>query len=367
MDLFEVEGKLLFREYGIPCEEVRIADDEIPSDFPLVIKGQYLSGKRGKAGAIKVVHDQKQYSRAIQDINNISINGNYPSGIHIAPFVDVEKEYYLGITLDRKEKCYLLMFTKQGGIDVEDAAEKGFLHKAKITDEVFDRTCDSARIDEAEVRKIARKLWELVKESDCLTAEINPLGIRKDGTCFAMDAKVVIDDNSWYRQKERVRLLLERKTEKTVYEKEAEQYGLAFVNLNEHGNIGVIAGGAGIGMATVDSLNYYGMTPFNFCDLGGGVSAEKTYHAVRLLLDVEELEGILINVFGGINNCFEMAKGIVKALDEKPYDKKIVIKSRGFNQEEGWKLYDERNIAQVRYGTTDDAVIKLKNILEVKQ
>lgn len=367
MDLFEVEGKILLREYGIPCEDVRIADDEIPDNYPLVLKGQYLSGKRGKAGAIRIVRNEEEYRQAVQDIGDIAINGSYPSGIHIAPFIDVDKEHYLGITLDRKEKCYLLMYSEQGGIDIEEAAEKGFLHKTRICEEAFDETCDMAQINKPKERLIARKLWNLVKERDCLTAEINPLGIKKDGTCFAMDAKVVIDDNAWYRQKDQIKLLLERKTEKTVYEEEAEKYGLAFVNLNESGNIGVIAGGAGIGMATVDSLNYYGLTPFNFCDLGGGVSAEKTYHAVRLLLDVKELKGILINVFGGINNCYEMAQGIVKALDEKPYDKKIVIKSRGFNQEEGWKLYDERSILQVRYGTTDDAVIKLKRILEAER
>ncbi len=368
MDLFEVEGKLLFQEYGIPCDEVRLygACDLSRIQYPAVLKGQYLAGKRGKAGAIRAVDDQETLIRMVDQIQQIKIQGASPAGIHIAPFVHVVKEHYMGLTLDRTKGSYLLLYSNQGGMEIEELAEKGEVESMVVNEQNIRSIADrlAEKQGDPQLSIYAQKLWKLANERDCITVEINPLGELADGSLFAMDAKVIIDDNAWYRQKETVKLLLDRKNQEDPYEERARRYGLAFVRLLEDGDIGVIAGGAGIGMTSVDSLNYYGMKPFNFCDLGGGVTAEKTYHALSLLLDIQKIRGILINVFGGVNNCEEMARGICRALDERKSEKKLVVKSRGFNQEEGWKLYEERKIPMVRYGTTDDAVIKLKQLLE---
>lgn len=368
MDLFEVEGKLLFQEYGILCEKVRLygSCDLSQIQYPVIVKGQYLAGKRGKAGAIRTARDQETLTLAADQIQKIKIQGAYPAGIHIAPFVHVVKEHYMSLTLDRTAGSYLLLYHDQGGMEIEELAEKGGIESIEINEKNIQSAADrlAEKYAHQELSIYAQTLWKLANERDCLTVEINPLGELVDGSLFAMDAKIVIDDNAWYRQKENVQLLLDRSSQKDPYEEQAQRYGLAFVRLLDDGDIGVIAGGAGIGMTSVDSLNYYGMRPFNFCDLGGGVTAEKTYHALHLLLEIPEIKGILINVFGGVNNCEEMAKGICRAFDERKSEKKIVVKSRGFNQEEGWKRYGERKIPMICYGTTDDAVIKLKQLLE---
>ncbi len=370
MDLYEVEGKLLFRKFGINTEEVNLLNDEKIKDieYPVVLKGQYLSGKRGKAGAIQIVYNQKEFVEKAAKIRTIKIHGSTPANIHIAPFVKVKKEHYVGFTLDRKNQCFLLLYSDQGGMDIEDLARQGKI-ESKLVNEM--NICEHAaqiaeKYGNRQLKDIILKLWKMVNECDCTTAEINPLGELMDGKYIAMDAKVVIDDNAWYRQKDNIQLLFSRESQKNLYEARALQYDLSFVSLHEDGKIGVIAGGAGIGMASVDSLAYYGLKPFNFCDLGGGVTSEKTYHALRMLLEIDNIKAVFINVFGGVNNCLEMAKGICKAYDEMQTDKVIVVKSRGFNQEEGWKLYEERDIAMVKYGTTDDAVKKLRRLMEEK-
>lgn len=368
MDLYEVEGKLLFRRFGIHTEEVNLLNDEKIKEieYPVVLKGQYLSGKRGKAGAIQVVHDQEEFIEKAKTIREIKLHGSTPAGIHIAPFVKVRKEHYVGFTLDRKNQCFLLLYSDQGGMDIEELAQQGMIESIVVNSGNIDE--NASRIAEkygnTQLKDIILKLWKLVNECDCTTAEINPLGELIDGEWIAMDAKVVIDDNAWYRQKDNVQLLFSREAQKNLYEARASQYDLSFVSLHEDGNVGVIAGGAGIGMASVDSLVYYGLKPFNFCDLGGGVTSEKTYHALHMLLEIDNIKAVFINVFGGVNNCLEMAKGICKAYDEMQTDKVIVVKSRGFNQEEGWKLYKERDIAMIKYGTTDDAVKKLRQLME---
>lgn len=379
LDFFEIEGKKIMGQYGIPVDdEILYSQTERLHEitYPCVVKAQVLTGKRGKAGGILFAKNPGQMEEAVEKIKKLSIYGQTPTDILIAPQLEIKQEHYLGLTLDRTRKEVLLLYSPYGGMDIEELAEEAPEKIAKLcisntlNVDVWEKYTQKFCLPEkesGEIYAIASKLISMFYSVDAMTLEINPLVKTKDNRFVAADAKLVVDDNSLYRQKDLA--FLPRMKKENAREEYACEHNLAYVELEKHGAIGVIAGGAGIGMATVDSVKYYGKNPYNFLDLGGGVTAEKTYYALDMLLRIPEIEGILVNVFGGINNCLTMAEGIVKAYREalqRGTDKKLVVKSRGFNQEDGWSLYNELNIPQIRYGTTDDAVKKLIALLDGK-
>lgn len=217
-----------------------------------------------------------------------------------------------------------------------------------------------------QVADIAEKLCNACFTLDATTFEINPLAVLKDNSLLAIDAKMVIDDNSLYRQDDYT-ILPRTAQSRSRQEAEAQAHGLTYVELDADGDVGTMAGGAGIGMATMDTIRHYGGRVNNFLDLGGGVTAEKTYQAMRILLQNESTDYILVNVFGGINNCADMAEGISRACTELGIQKPVVVKSRGFNQEQGWNIYEKLGFAQTKYGTTDEAVQTLLRLKEGKE
>lgn len=372
MDFLELEGKAQFKRFNIPVNEHTIINSEKDLEtieFPCVLKGQILSGKRGKHGAVKVVKTLEEAKSVYKDILKISINDQHMEGVISCGFLPIAEEYYLGMTLDSSSRRMLMLFTPFGGMDIEELAEKepekllkfdctkGFCKEGFIKEAaVFNLSED--RINR--VVDIAEKLSTACFELDATTIEINPLVVQEDGSLIAIDAKLSIDDNAMYRQKDYT-LLPRTKASSSAQEEEAEQYDLTYIEVDPNGNIGTMAGGAGIGMATMDTITYYGGKTNNFMDLGGGVTAEKTYHAMKILLNNEKTEHIFVNIFGGINNCADMAEGITRAYKEVGIKKHIVIKSRGFNQEQGWALYEELGFPQTKYGTTDEAVQTLLN------
>ena len=374
MDFYEVEGKKILLDAGIPTDVGVLIDENTDLnsvEYPCVVKAQVLSGKRGKAGGIKFAHNPEELKQHYDFISNMTIGGHPVSGVLITPMAAIASEHYIGLTIDRKAKCIVLIYSPCGGMDIEEVAESqpDQLLKMPVYDSFeeaeFARSLERFDLsDEAKASLcgVARKLYEAFVKLDATTIEINPYAQMKDGSFAAVDSKLVIDDNAKYRQDDYT--ILPREAAESAVKLEAEQYGLSFVDLDENGGIGLIAGGAGIGMATVDSIKYYGASPYNFMDLGGGVTEEKMYHAVRLLLNDDKVDSILINVFGGINNCLTMAEGITRAIIEFDSKKPVVVKSRGFSQEAGWELYDKLNLPQVRYGTTDDAV---KLLLKVRE
>ncbi|KAF1295995.1 succinyl-CoA synthetase [Enterococcus sp. JM4C] len=377
MDYLEIEGKEQLARFGIPINESILLDGEtIPEEipFPCVLKGQILSGKRGKAGAVKVIHTREELLPTMKEIMAITINGQVMEGIIACGFLPIEEEYYLGMTLDVTNRAMVMLFTPYGGMDIEELAEAEpekllrFDCTGGFVEEEF--LAAVARFDLAEERvaqltRIAEKLATACFDLDATTIEINPLAVLKDGTLMAIDAKLSIDDNSLYRQGDY--LILPRTAQvKSAQEIEAEKHDLTYIEVDPEGDIGTMAGGAGIGMATMDTIFHYGGRVNNFLDLGGGVTAEKTYQAMRILLENEQTNYILVNVFGGINNCADMAEGIARAYKELGISKAVVIKSRGFNQEEGWKIYQDLGFPQTKYGTTDEAVQTLMKLKEVQ-
>lgn len=375
MDYLEIEGKEQLKRFGIPVNDsILLKGDDIPEDvpFPCVLKGQILSGKRGKAGAVRVVKTKEELLENKKIIEGITINGKKMEGVIACGFLPIAEEYYLGMTLDVKSRAMIMLFTPFGGMEIEELAEKSpeKLMRFNCT-EGFDAEkfkAEAARFELAQERldkvtDFAKKLCHACFELDATTIEINPLAVLEDGSLLAIDSKLVIDDNGLYRQGDYT-ILPRTAQEKSEQEKEAQQYDLTYVELDPDGDIGTMAGGAGIGMATIDTIKHYGGSANNFLDLGGGVTAEKTYQAMKILLKNEHTHYIFVNVFGGINNCADMAEGIARAYKEVGVEKPVVVKSRGFNQEQGWEIYDSLGFAQTKYGTTDEAV---KTLLEIKR
>lgn len=367
MDYLEIEGKAQLKRFGIPVNEsILLSGDEIPEGipYPCVLKGQILSGKRGKAGAVRVVKSEEELREAKKIIEGITINGKTMEGVIACGFLPIAEEYYLGMTLDVKNRAMVMLFTPYGGMEIEELAKEspekllrfdctnGFERKAFLeAAAVF--ALSEERLEQ--VADFAEKLSRACFELDATTIEINPLAVLENGSLLAIDSKLVIDDNSLVRQGDYT-ILPRTVQKKSVQEEDAAAHDLTYVELDPEGDIGTMAGGAGIGMATMDTIRHYGGRVNNFLDLGGGVTAEKTYQAMRILLQNESTKYILINVFGGINNCADMAEGIARAYRELGIKKTVVVKSRGFNQEQGWAIYEELGFAQTKFGTTDEAV-----------
>lgn len=377
MDYLEIEGKAQLKRFGIPVNDsILLTGDEIPENitYPCVLKGQILSGKRGKAGAVRVVKTAEELVEVKKAIEAISINGHAMEGIMACGFLPIKEEYYLGMTLDVKSRAMIMLFTPYGGMDIEELAETSpekllrFNCTAGFDADAFRKAVETFKLPQNRINnlvEIAAKLCNACFELDATTIEINPLALLEDDSLLAIDAKLVIDDNSLYRQGDYT-ILPRTMQEKSSQEEEAQEYDLTYIELDAKGNIGTMAGGAGIGMATMDTIRHYGGLANNFLDLGGGVTAEKTYQAMRILLQNENTDYIFVNVFGGINNCADMAEGIAHAYTELDSKKPVVVKSRGFNQEQGWKIYDKLGFSQTKYGTTDEAVNKLLKMKEAQ-
>lgn len=373
MKLYEFQGKILFEKMGIPTPQgqtiheigsTRDTGDRI--GYPVMVKSQVLTGGRGKAGGICTAHDEKELAKAILDLSSRPINGEIPKAFLIEKKLEVDREFYASITYDVQASAPLLMVSAHGGVDIEELAQtspqkliKYPIHPLKRP-RLFHMVELTSRIgltDQLMVRaaRIFLNLVAFYFKFDALTAEINPLITDKSGNLFAADAKVEIDDSALFRVDVVRDFQQKQKNQLSALEREARAEDLAYVRLKE-GNIGVIAGGAGLGMATMDMVAAYGGKPANFLDLGGGASREKTASALRIVLKTPGVSGILMNLFGGINNCEEMAKGIDSALTENRPSLPIVVKMRGHFQEEGWRILENRNIPIVKFGTTEEAV-----------
>ncbi|MEG1758445.1 MAG: ATP-grasp domain-containing protein [Oscillospiraceae bacterium] len=368
MDFHEIEGKTLFKRFGIPTEVGFLLTSEMNPDmfaYPCVVKAQVLAGHRGQAGGVKFAKTPDELKTHAENISKLTIGGKRVEAVMISPMLSIDKELYLGMVLDTVSKKVLMIFSPCGGMEIEELAIESPEKLVKFDcTEGFDGSAFRAAVAHfglaekmlISLESIAKKLADLYFALDATTVEINPLAVDAEGELFAADSKLVIDDNALFRQGDYT--LIPRKTTASanLTELAAEEADLAYVELDPEGDIGLIAGGAGLGMATVDAIKYYGGRAHNFLDLGGGVTAEKTYAATKLLLENNKITAVIANVFGGINNCETMAQGIVAAMADCKTGKRVIVKSRGHGQENGWKLLKDAGCRMVKYGTTDDAV-----------
>ncbi|HEY7197084.1 MAG TPA: ADP-forming succinate--CoA ligase subunit beta [Gaiellaceae bacterium] len=356
MDLYEYQGKELFRRFGIPVSEGRLA--ETPDEArraaeelggPVVVKAQVLTGGRGKAGGVKLAADPGEAEARAGDIIGLDIRGHVVHRLWIERASDIAKEYYLSVTFDRGEKKPLFMLTIEGGIDIEEVAESrpeaiARLHVDPLVGfEPFQarRLIYTAGIsdpgEQKQVAAIVEGLYRAFIECDAMLCEINPLIVTPDGEVKALDSKFTVDDNALYRHEDVAGM--RDPTAGDPQEALAREKGVTYVKLE--GEVGILGNGAGLVMSTLDVIAQAGGRPANFCDLGGGGDAEGVVDALDVITSDAQVRSILFNVFGGITRCDEVARGILTALERMGIDRPIVVRLDGTNADEGRRLLDE--------------------------
>ena len=353
MKVHEYQAKGLFADYGVPVDKsilCKTPEEAVAAYKKLgvqrcVVKAQVHTGGRGKAGGVKLATNEtevRQYANAILGMN---IKGFVVDRILIGEAVNIKAEYYISIVIDRKSKGAILMLSREGGMDIEavakDTPEKIFkiaidpaigLTDFKAREAAFKLFDDMAQVKQAV--PLFQKLYRLFIEKDASLAEINPLVLTQEGELKAIDAKMTFDNNALYRHPDIFAMF--EPTPEEQKEQEAKEKGFSYVNLG--GEIGCMVNGAGLAMATMDMIKLYGGNPANFLDIGGSSNPQKIVEAMKLLLADRHVRVVLINIFGGITRCDDVAKGLIEAFKTLQTDLPIVIRLTGTNEKEGREL-----------------------------
>ena len=367
MDLYEYQGKELFRRYGIPVSEGRLATTpaeagEAAQTFgsPVVVKAQVLTGGRGKAGGIKLASDADEAESHAAAILGMDIRGHTVAKVWVEEASDIEREYYLSLTFDRSAKKPLFMFTTQGGIDIEEVAENSPDALVRLHVDPLEGcqpwharrlVYDGGVSDPSERKQIAEmvaKLYEAFVGTEAMLCEINPLIVTPDGEVRALDSKFTVDDNALFRHPD----LAEMRDVSAAdpLEALAREKGVTYVKLD--GEVGVLGNGAGLTMATVDVVTFVGGRPANFCDLGGGGDAQGVVDALEVITRDPQVRGIFFNIFGGITRCDEVARGILQAVEQMGLELPIVVRLDGTNAEEGRRILQDAALPTLRTEAT---------------
>lgn len=359
MKIHEYQAKELFAAYDIPvkkqilCHTAHEAVDAYSRlNVPLVVlKAQVLTGGRGKAGGIKLADSPEKVKANAEAILGIKIKDIPVDRILVTEAADIKKEYYMSIVVDRNTKSALLMLSSDGGIDIEEVAHSTpeRIYKFQIdpllgTPDFFTRKVAFSLFSDIklinQLSHIIKSLYKLMLETDASLAEINPLVLTPDDTLVAVDAKMTFDDNALYRHPQIAALF--EPTEEEKKEKEAKAKGFSYVHLG--GEIGCMVNGAGLAMATMDLIKRYRGKPANFLDIGGSSNSEKVVHAMKLLLQDSDVKVVLINIFGGITRCDDVANGLLKAFEQIDTDIPVVVRLTGTNEELGRALLKDSKL-----------------------
>jgi succinyl-CoA synthetase beta subunit len=360
MRLYEHEGKGLFAKFKIPIPDGRLASspDEAAAmakeiGGPVVLKSQVLTGGRGKAGGIKVVDDLANVKSTAEQLFGLKIKSFPVEKLLIEPKLNIEREIYLGVTIDRLNYKLVVIASAEGGMDIEEVAastpDKIIKRSFDIDEELYGfDAIDLARqvgFDSAEVKTVAPiviGLFKLFKAYDAKLAEINPLVVTKDGQIIAADSRVSLDDDSVFRHPDLAEIGIEKRHEEgemTPREQQATEWGIPYLDLD--GNIGMFPGGAGFGIMGNDFIHYYGGKPANFMDSGGGPSPERLARMLVLLDENPNVKAIFGARFGGISRCDDFAKGVIMFLKEHGLSKPMVCRMTGNMWQEGVRMFDE--------------------------
>jgi succinyl-CoA synthetase beta subunit len=356
MDLLEYQGKELFKRFGIPVSEGRVATtpaearkaaEEIGG--AVVVKAQVLTGGRGKAGGVKLADDPADAEQKAKDILGLDINGHVVRTLWIESASDIAKEYYLSITFDRGAKKPLFMFTTQGGMEIEEVAanDPGALVRLHVDalegyqPWIARRLVYGAGVEDPgeqkQIADIIGKLYRCFVESDAMLTEINPLIVTPDGMVKALDSKFTVDDSALYRHED-VAALRDTSAADPL-EALAREKGVTYVKLD--GSVGILGNGAGLSMSTVDVVVTAGGKPANFCDLGGGGNAQGVVDALEVITQDAQVKSIFFNIFGGITRCDEVARGVLEAVERMRIELPIVVRLDGTNADEGRRILAE--------------------------
>ena len=362
LKLHEFQAKRIFGKYGVPVpegevattpEEARAIAERIGG--PVVVKAQVLVGGRGKAGGVKLAKTPEEAEEKAREILGMDIKGLTVKKVLIDPAADIQDEIYLGMIIDRARQRVVMMASSEGGVDIEEvAATKPEAIKKVLIDPFLGMRSYQAieiasgiGLEKSQFRqftKIATGLYNAFVASDAELAEINPLVVQGDGSLLAVDGKMVLDDNGLMRHPDLA--AMRDLDEEDPAETKAREAGLSYIKLD--GEIGCMVNGAGLAMATMDIVKHYGGDPANFLDIGGGANAEKVATALEIILSDPNVKAVLVNIFGGITRCDEVAKGLLKAIDEVKPDVPFVIRLVGTNEEEGRAMLAEANFPTAR-------------------
>jgi len=357
MDLYEYQARDMFERHGVPVlpgivattpAEAKAAAEKLGGGT-VVVKAQVKTGGRGKAGGVKVVHSPADAEAAAAQILGMDIKGHTVHRVMIAAGAKIAQEFYFSVLLDRAERRYLAMCSVEGGMEIEQLAVERPEALARVAVDPLvgidaakaQEIVDAARFPEdlkPQVSEVVQKLWGVYAAEDATLVEVNPLVLTEDGQVIALDGKVTLDDNAAFRQPHHEELIDRAATD--PLEARAKELDLNYVKLD--GSVGIIGNGAGLVMSTLDVVAYAGeqfggVKPANFLDIGGGASAEVMANGLGLILGDAQVRSVLVNVFGGITSCVEVAKGIVGALETlgDAATKPLVVRLDGNSVEEG--------------------------------
>ena len=385
MNIHEYQGKQVLRQYGVAVPEGHVAFSpeeavkaakELGTDV-VVVKAQIHAGGRGKAGGVKLAKNLDEVRAYAKELlgkvlvtHQTGPEGKEVKRLYIEAGSDIQKEYYLGLVLDRETSRVTLMGSEEGGMDIEEVAantpERIFYEEIDpvvgLTGFQARRMAFNMNIPAKLVNKAAKLmlgLYQAYLEKDASIVEINPLVVTGDNQVVALDAKFNFDANSLYRHQD----IMEMRDydEEDPKEIEASKYDLSYISLD--GNIGCMVNGAGLAMATMDTINYYGGTPANFLDVGGGATAEKVTEAFKIILSDQNVKGIFVNIFGGIMKCDVIAEGVIQAAKEVSLNVPLVVRLEGTNVELGKKLLNESDLDIVAAGTMADGAKKIVELV----
>ncbi|MCL6578487.1 MAG: ADP-forming succinate--CoA ligase subunit beta [Candidatus Bathyarchaeota archaeon] len=360
MKLFEYEAKNILAKHGIPTPQGGLATDktqarEILSKLkpPFAVKAQVLVAGRGKAGGILFAESIAEAEKSAEKLLSMQIKGIPVKSVWIEEKIQVKKELYFGITTDRFNQSYVAIASAVGGMEIEEIAAQapekiikllinprhGFssFHARQVA-----RKLGYVNGQLSELGKIFERLYQVGMEYDAELIEMNPLVETVEGKFVAADARIIIDDNALFRHPEYKKRLLSEESELSPQEIEALKNDLAYVKLD--GNIGIIGNGAGLVMATLDTIQFYGGKPANFLDVGGGAPSDKIATALKIVLSDPNVNALFINILGGITRCDEVAQGILEAKAKVGATKPMVIRLVGTNEEEGKRILTEAGI-----------------------
>jgi succinyl-CoA synthetase beta subunit len=366
MNVHEYQAKGLFREYGVavPAGELATTPEEAERAAKnlgtpiVVVKAQVHAGGRGKGGGVKLAKSAAEAKTAASEILGMTLHtpqtppeGKLVRKVYVEAGSNIEKEYYLAILFDRAEEKFALVASTEGGMEIEEVAEKTpekilttlvepnvGLRDYQVRDLGFRLGLDGSQIKK--FVPFVTGLFQLYMQKDCSQVEINPLVLTAEGDFFALDGKLNFDDNALYRHPEIAEL--RDPDEEDERERAANEIDLAYVGLD--GNIGCMVNGAGLAMATLDMIHYCGGTPANFLDAGGGADKEKVKEAFKLILRDENVRAILVNIFGGIVRCDLIAEGVVAAAADLGVEVPLVVRLQGTKATEGRAILAESNL-----------------------
>lgn len=371
MKLFEFEAKTILRQYGIDTPMGAVASDPREAEEvvkklgkPAVLKSQVLVSGRGKSGGILFAQNPAEARQVAANLIGSRIKGISVGSILVEEKVAIATEFYASVTVDRQARKYVVLASTVGGIDIEQVAsaspEKisryrvdslyGFSeHEAR---NMLTQFSELSKDDAARFSAVLHTLYNVALDHDAELVEINPLARITSGGFVACDARIILDDNALFRHPE----FEERRaseTESTPLETEARKQKLAYVDLD--GDIGIVGNGAGLVMATLDLVQYFGGKPANFLDIGGGASAEHIKKAITLVMSKPEVRAVLINIMAGVTRCDVVARGVIEALNESPIKKPMAVRMIGTNEEEGTRILNQ---AGIHTGTNMEEAIR---------